>query len=283
MACRDDEPDNPSPGVPIGVFDSGVGGLTVLKELRRELPRASFVYFGDTSNCPYGLRSEQGIQCLSLAAASFLITRGACAIVVACNAASQAALALLRATYDLPFIGVVPAVKPAVAQSQRRRVGIAVTNQAARSPYLRNLIARYADGAQVYTAGCTELVTLVEAGQLAGEAAEGAVRACLRPLLEAGIDTLALGCTHFPALRPVIERIVGPEVLVIDSGAAVARQTRRVLTQHGLLGAVEHATPPRHEFWCSGDPQAFSAAAAAVLGEPVTARRASPSRLPRQR
>jgi glutamate racemase len=261
--------------LPIGVFDSGVGGLTILKELWRELPHESFIYFGDTSHCPYGRRSESEIQQLTLAAVSFLVSRGVRAIVVACNTASQAALNLLRATYDLPFIGVVPPVKPAVEQSRCGRVGVATTDQAAHSPYLRNLIARYANGARVYPIGCSPLVTLVEAGQLSGETVEEAVRTCLHPLLEAGIDVLALGCTHFPALRPIIQHVVGSEVTIIDSGAAVARQTHRVLLAHSGLQSPTDAVSPSHEFWCSGDPQSFSTVASAILGKPITARQAT--------
>jgi glutamate racemase len=273
MEYNEDRPGTATSAGPIGVFDSGVGGLTILKELRRELPNESFVYFGDTGHCPYGYRSEPDIQQLALAAVSFLRSRGARAIVVACNTASQAALSLLRATYDFPFVGVVPPVKPAVAQSRSGRVGVATTELAAHSPYLHDLIARYGDGAQVYAVGCQPLVALVEAGQLRGEIAARGVHACLRPLLEAGIDTLALGCTHFPALREVIQQVVGPEVAVIDSGAAVARQTRRVLVARGLLRPLTDAPPVHHEFWCSGDPVQFSAAASLVLGEQVVALR----------
>lgn len=260
---------------PIGVFDSGAGGLTILSALRRELPGENYIYFGDTANCPYGTRSDSEVIELSIHACRFLIEQGAKLVVVACNTASQAALHNLRATFSVPFIGVVPAVKPAARATKKGRVGIAATNQAAKALYLQQLIDEFADGIQVYAVGCPELVTLVEDGEFDGPVVEEAVRECLGPLLVNGVDVIVLGCTHFPALRPVIERVAGSSVQVIDSGAAIARRTRSVLEAEALIHSVNqnHTVESNGELqiWCSGDSVAFSNVASTLLGYTVVA------------
>ena len=164
---------------PVGVFDSGVGGLTVLRDLLRELPAERFVYFGDTGNCPYGVRTEEDIQALAIAGARLLLERGAKIIVVACNTASVSALRELRAAFTIPFVGVVPAVKPAAERTRVRRVGVAATEASAKGDYLKRLIREHANGVEVLAAGCPRLVTLAEAGVLDGPEAEAAVRAYL--------------------------------------------------------------------------------------------------------
>jgi glutamate racemase len=268
----------PDDRTPIGVFDSGVGGLTILAELLRELPDERYVYFGDTGNCPYGVRQEHEIQALAAAAARFLFTRGAKIVVVACNAASVSARATLRAEFAPPFVVVVPAVKPAAERTRTRRVGVAATEVSARSDYMASLIRQHANGVQVLAVGCPRLVALAEAGKLEGPETEAAVREYVAPLLAAGIDELVLGCTHFPAMRSVFERVVGPGVEVIDSGAAIARRTRSVLTERHALAAPDgrSAAAPRaprdDEFWCSGDAVRFSAVASAILGHSIEAR-----------
>ena len=273
---------------PVGVFDSGVGGLTILRDLLRELPGERFVYFGDTGNCPYGVREEEEIQRLALAGARLLLDRGAKIIVVACNTASVSALAELRAAYTAPFVGVVPAVKPAAKRTRAGKVGIASTEASARGTYLKRLIADHANGVRVFAQGCPDLVTLAEAGTLDGPEAEAAVRAYVQPMLDAGIDELVLGCTHFPAMRAVFERVVGPGVEVIDSGAAVARQARHVLAERGLLAALDgepardaRAPDARDEFWCSGDPIRFSRVASAIVGHSIVGRLAPGMRVER--
>ncbi|HEX9037635.1 MAG TPA: glutamate racemase [Ktedonobacterales bacterium] len=259
---------------PIGVFDSGVGGLTILQDLLRELPSERYIYYGDTGNCPYGVRPQSEIIQLSLNAAAFLIERGAKIIVVACNTASSAAIHALRAAYpQIKFVAVVPAVKPAAALSRSGRVAIAATESAAGGEYLRGLIAQFAQGVEVYPVGCQRLVALAEQGELDGPEVEAQIRADLGPSLARGVDVVALGCTHFPAMRAAFERVCGPGVTVIDSGEAVARQTRRVLRHEGLL-ATPDAGPlsaPRlptagDEFWRSGADGAFDRIAATILG-----------------
>lgn len=263
---------------PIGVFDSGAGGLTILSALLKELPRERFIYLGDTAHCPYGTRSDEEITELTLAACRFLIARGVKLMVIACNTASQAALSTLRATFpDLTFIGVVPAVKPAARLTRKGRIGIAATNQAAKAAYLRQLIDEFAGGIEAFAAGCPDLVTLVERGQFDGPEVEETVRRALQPVLAEGIDVLVLGCTHFPALQAVIERVAGPKVQIIDSGQAIARRTRSVLENAELLASGDAPEPEdeRLEIWSSGDPASFSSVATHILARPVQARQAS--------
>jgi glutamate racemase len=255
---------------PIGVFDSGAGGLTILSMLRQELPHENYIYIGDTAHVPYGQRSDAEITELSIAAVRFLIEQGAKLIVVACNTASQAALNTLRATFNVPIIGVVPAVKPAARATRKGRIGVAATNQAAKATYLQHLIDSFAEGIQVYAVGCPELVTLVEDGIFDGPEAEQTVRHALQPLLDADVDVIVLGCTHFPAMRPLIERVAGNHIQVIDSGAAIARRTHSVLDAEGLMHPS--GEPGQLQVWCSGDPSAFTHVASKVLGYPVIAR-----------
>lgn len=263
---------------PIGVFDSGVGGLTILKELLRELPGERFIYFGDTGNCPYGVRPVTEIQELSRNAARFLLDRGAKIIVVACNTASVSALAHLRETFDSPFVGVVPAIKPAVALTHSGHVGIAATEASAHGDYLRRLIADHANGVTVHAVGCPRLVLLAEKGILDGPEAEAAIRDYVEPMLAVGIDVLVLGCTHFPAMRDAFVRVVGPDVAVIDSGAAIARQTRRVLAERGWLsgeggvGSEPRVLTVADSVWCSGDTDQFARVAQAILAMPIEVR-----------
>ncbi len=256
---------------PIGVFDSGMGGLTILSALRQELPNENYIYLGDTAHCPYGARSEADITDLSVRISHFLIEQGVKLIVVACNTASQAALATLRATFpSIPFVGVVPAVKPAARATKKGRIGIAATNQAAKATYLRQLIDEFAGGIQAFAIGCPELVTLVEDGQLDGPEVEAAVRHALDPILREDIDVIVLGCTHFPALRPVIERVATRQVQVIDSGSAIARRTRYVLDTENLM--QPGTTQGELCLWCSGNPEKFSVIASKLLGYSVTTR-----------
>jgi glutamate racemase len=258
---------------PIGVFDSGAGGLTIVSALRKELPQEDFIYLGDTFNCPYGTRSDAEIIDLTIQANRFLIEQGVKLIVVACNTASQAALNALRVTFDVPFIGVVPAVKPAARATKKGRIGVAATSQAAKAAYLHQLIDDFAEGIEVYAVGCPELVTLVEQGKLQGPDVEETLYHALEPLLRKEIDVLVLGCTHFPALRPTIEQVVGKNIQVIDSGTAIARRTHAVLEAEGLT----HPYREEHEqgelaVFCSGDAEAFSDVASKILGYPVIAR-----------
>jgi len=254
---------------PIGVFDSGVGGLTILSALREELPDENYIYFGDTANCPYGTRSDAEIIELSIQASRFLIEQGVKLIVVACNTASQLALNNLRAAFtSIRFVGVVPAVKRAASTTKKGRIGIALTNKSAKANYLQQLIDDFAGGIQPYVVGCPELVTLVEQGEIDGLGVEEAVKQAFQPILKEDVDVIVLGCTHFPALRPVIERVTYHKIHIIDSGDAVARQTHKVLDTEGLIQPdnSHSAHFGNLKVWCSGDAKIFSNVANKLLG-----------------
>ncbi|TAK35537.1 MAG: glutamate racemase [Chloroflexota bacterium] len=226
---------------PIGAFDSGVGGLSVVLAIRQLLPGEDLVYLADSAHCPYGDKPLEEIRELAFKAAEFLLERGSKLIVVACNTASAAALADLRSRYPVPFVGMVPAVKPATLSTASRRVGVLATRATIQAELFADLLSQFAEGVEVYPQACPGLVELVEAGRTDLAHSEQLLRRYVEPLLEKGIDRLVLGCTHYPFLRASIESIVGPAVSVIDSGAAIARQVQRVLESRGALsnrGAV---------------------------------------------
>jgi glutamate racemase len=259
---------------PIGVFDSGAGGFTVLSALLQEAPHEHYIYFGDTAHIPYGNRPPAEIIELTANSMRFLLDQHVKLIVIACNTASQAALHAMRDRFpEVPFIGVVPAVKPAARLTQSKKIAVLATNQAVKAEYLQGLIASFAVGVEVITRGCPELVTLVEAGKLTGPEAERVLEPILTQILASGADTLVLGCTHFPALRATIERLIGPEIQVIDSGAAIARRMRTILTEEDLLRPPAELAPDQDslQVWCSGDPIPFSSVASKILGYPVVA------------
>ena len=259
------------PHRPIGVFDSGIGGLTILRELERALPDERFIYFGDDANCPYGPRPEAEVRELALATAHWLVARQVKAIVVACNTASVTARTVLRAAFpDIPFVVVVPAVKPAAALSRSGKVILAATARAINDRFTHELIDAHAAHVEVIPVACPGLVELVEHGELDGPAPRQVIATYMAPALRAGADVVVLGCTHFPALRGAVEAVVGPDVAVIDSGAAVARQTRQILAERGWL-APPAARRRGTSFFTSGPPERFAAVARRVLRRRITA------------
>lgn len=237
---------------PIGVFDSGVGGISVLREIRRELPHEDLLYLADSAHAPYGAKSAEYIIGRSLACARFLGDHGAKAVVVACNTATAAAVTELRHQFDLPVIAMEPAVKPAVAQSRNGIIGVLATAGTLSSYKFSNLVRQFATDVQVITQPCPGLVEHIERGNLDSLALRKLLTRFMAPLLDRGADTLILGCTHYPLVRHQIESIAGPGVQIIDSGAAVARQLSRQLHAHGLLRDTPHSGCER--FWTSGDP-----------------------------
>ncbi|MGQ0529123.1 MAG: glutamate racemase [Panacagrimonas sp.] len=247
----------PAADAPIGVFDSGVGGLSVLKDLRRLLPAEHFIYYADSAHCPYGGQPESAIQARAVAITEDLLAAGAKLIVVACNTATIAAVEHLRSTYPVPFVGMEPAVKPACALTRSGVVGVLATGAALAGEKFHRLLAQHAQGVRVITQPCPGLVECVEAGDLDGPRVTELLRRYLEPLKAAGADVLVLGCTHYPFLRPLIQRLAGPQVHLLDTGEAVARQTRRVLERDGLLR--ETHTPSQFEWRTSGDAQALEA------------------------
>jgi glutamate racemase len=252
----------------IGIFDSGVGGLTVWREISLQLPHEDTLYLADQAHVPYGSRRLAEVREFSEEITRFLLYRGAKVIVVACNTASAAALHSLRRTFsNVPFVGMEPAVKPATERTRNGVVGVIATPTTFQGELFASLVERYASDVQVLAQVCPGLVEAVEAGALDTHETEELVRRCLTPLIEAGVDQLVLGCTHYPFLRPVIERVMGTEVAVIDPAPAVACQTTRVLARLGSEavpsvsseGHGHRIGPRRRLFYTSGDVAAFTA------------------------
>lgn len=256
----------------IGVFDSGVGGLSVWQEVARQLPYEDTIYLADQAHVPYGSRQASEVREFSAGIVRFMLSAGATVIVVACNSASAAALHHLRRSFpDVPFVGMEPAVKPATRQTRTGIVGVIATPATFQGELFASLLERFAGNADVLSQVCPGLVQAVEAGALDDPATEALVRQCLSPLVAAGIDQLVLGCTHYPFLRPVIERIVGPDVAVIDPAPAVARQVARVLADREVAasasadGSCQAGRPGRHAFYTSGDVTSFAAQIGCLL------------------
>jgi len=249
---------------PIGVFDSGVGGLSVWREIVRRLPHEDTLYVADSAHCPYGSRSTTDIQRLSEAVASFLVDQGCKIIVVACNTASAAALQHLRAVFDVPIVGMVPAVKPAAQQTRTGQVGVLATGVTLHGQLFQEVHERFANGVTVRSVTCPGLVELVEAGRADAPETEFLLRTCLQPLLDAHVDVLVLGCTHYPFLTPTIRRIVGPDLTLLDPSPAVARQAERVMAQEGLLTTL--ACAGQYTFSTTGDPQGLTGFLSQNLG-----------------
>ena len=240
----------------IGIFDSGSGGLSVYRELVKLLPQERFVYYSDNAHCPYGEKTALYIQRRARFITEFLLDKGADIIVVACNTATAAAIATLRAEYpNVPFVGMEPAVKPAALGTRSGVIGVLATAGTLKGSKYLNTRGMYADDVRVVEHVGQGFVELVEAGILDGPQAESTVRASLQPLLDEGADVVVLGCTHYPFLRPVIERIAGPGVQVIDPAPAVARQTLRLLRENGAPLGIG---PFSVELHSSGDPAALN-------------------------
>jgi glutamate racemase len=249
----------------IGVFDSGVGGLSVWREIAVQLPDESSVYLADQGHIPYGPRPMQEIRAFSEAIVRFLLGQSCNIIVVACNAASAAALTHLRATFpDVPFVGMEPAVKPAAQQTRTGHVGVLATAGTLNGDLFRRTSQRYAAGITVHVQVGEGLVERVEAGQADTPETEALLRIYLQPMLDAGVDQIALGCTHYPLLLPAIRRIVPEGVAVIDPAAAVARQVERVLMLNDL--AAGEACVAGHRFFTSDQPHVLAALVGALAG-----------------
>ena len=237
---------------PVGVFDSGVGGLSVLREIHRLLPAESLLYVADSGFVPYGEQPPELIIERSQRIAGFLLEQGAKTLVVACNTATAAAVADLRARHALPIIGMEPAVKPATLASRSGVVGVLATTGTLRSARFAALLDRFAGSVKVLTQPCPGLVECIERGELDSERVVSLLTGYTRPLLDAGCDTLILGCTHYPFLRPALERLLPADIQLVDTGAAVARQLQYKLDEFHLR-AKGPASPGR--FWSSGQPQ----------------------------
>ena len=233
----------------VGVFDSGVGGLSVLSHIHRLLPAEELIYVADSAYIPYGCKKPEQVLDRSLKVSDFLVKKGVKAIVVACNTATAVAVHELRARYDVPVIGMEPAVKPAVGGSISGVVGVLATSGTLGSEKFNQLKQRYADQADLIVQPCPGLVEQIEAGELDGGKVKSLLDGYLQPLLERGMDTLVLGCTHYTFVLPRIRKIVGESVTIIDAGDAIARQLRRQLHERAAL--VHGTCPGSIEFWSS--------------------------------
>ncbi len=240
------------PSAPIGIYDSGVGGLTVLRAVRSLLPDEDLIYFADQANVPYGNRSLNEVRGLAEGAASFFISQGAKLIVIACNTASAAALKHLRRLFpDYPFVGMEPAVKPAAEQTLSGKVGVLATPSTFQGELYASVVERFAHDVQLYQATCPGLVQQIENGHLNTPQTRKILEDALEPMLQEGVDTLVMGCTHFPFVIPLISEIAGGKVNVIDPAPAIARQVKRVLETRGLLTKRKRAG--KIVFLTSGD------------------------------
>ncbi len=236
---------------PVGVFDSGVGGVSVLKHIHAALPHENILYCADSRHAPYGSKTPEMIRERASLLADFLVAQGAKALVVACNTATAAAVSHLRETHTVPIIGMEPAVKPAAAATRTGVVGVLATVGTLKSAQFAALLENYGRDVTVVTQGCPGLVEQIEKGELQTEATRKLVEQYLAPLLAARADAIVLGCTHYPFVRPLIQELVGPDVTLIDTGEAVARQLKRKLEEHGILS--ESMEEGKVTFWSNSE------------------------------
>jgi glutamate racemase len=243
---------------PIGLFDSGIGGLSILREVQRQLPAESIIYLADQAHVPYGQRTLEEVRQLSFAIVEFLLEQGAKLITVACNTASAASLHALREQYPrIPFVGMEPAVKPAAEKTRSHTVGVLATPATFQGALFTSVVERFAKGVNVLQETLPGMVELIEKGEIESAETHRALEQGVRPLLEQGADTLVLACTHFPFIIPQLKKIVGEKVKVIDPSPAVARQIDRLLSQADLLS--KGTASLRIRYVTTGDPAHFAA------------------------
>lgn len=251
---------------PVGIFDSGVGGLSVAREIRRALPSEHLLYVADTAYVPYGDRGEEEVRARTLAIGAWIQSQGAKVLVVACNTASGAALEALRETLHIPVIGLEPALKPAVRETRVARVGVMATSGTIGSARFQRLVDNYAEGVRVVRHPCPGLADLVEEGMLGGPELDARMEAYVAPLREAGVDTVVLGCTHYVFVRDAIQQALGPGVRLLDSGEAIARRTRQILAE---ADALQGDGPGSLRFLTTGEPLEVAAVVQRLWGEPM--------------
>ncbi|MCU0447043.1 MAG: glutamate racemase [Microscillaceae bacterium] len=235
----------------IGIFDSGVGGLSVWQELIKLMPSESMYYYADSANCPYGEKSPSEIVDLSSRIVDFLLEKDCKLVVVACNTATSAAISELRRRYNLPIIGIEPAIKPAALLTQTGKVGVIATQGTLKGEKFKNTRNRYAQNVEVWVQIGYGLVELVEAGKADSPQAYDLLSQYLNPMLAQGVDQIVLGCTHYPFLIPTIEQIIGKQAQVINPAIAVARHTLLVLQHHALKSDSRQV--PDYQFFSSKD------------------------------
>lgn len=256
----------PQSNSPIGIFDSGVGGISVLRAIRQKLMYESIIYVGDQGHIPYGPRPMEQIRNFSEAITTFLLERQAKIIVVACNTASAAALQHLRQQFpDVQFVGMEPAVKPAAEYTRTGKVGVLATPATFQGALYASVVERFANGVELFQDTCPGLVQQIEAGNLTGRKTRQILEDALMPMLEKNIDTVVLGCTHYPFVIPLIQQIVGNHVRVIDPAPAVAKQTERILQTKALCSTTD--SKGKIVFYTSGEVQALKALLPLLLNE----------------
>jgi glutamate racemase len=236
---------------PIGIFDSGVGGLSIWKEIVTLLPNENTIYLADSKNAPYGQKSKKIIIELCIKNTELLLEKNCKLIVVACNTATTNAIKYLRANYKLPFIGIEPAIKPAALKTNTNSIGILATKGTLSSELFNNTSQKFTDGIIIIEQIGEGLVPLIESGNIDSVKMDNLLKKYLNPMLEKNIDHLVLGCSHYPFLIPQIRKIVGDKVTIIDSGEAVAKQTLSILKQHKLLN--NNNMNPQHELYSNSD------------------------------
>ena len=254
------------PSYPIGIFDSGVGGLSVLRAIRAQMPEEAIIYFGDQGHVPYGARTMEQIQNFSEGITRFLLDEKAKLIVVACNTASAAALKYLRGKFpNMQFVGMEPAVKPAAEHTRTGKVGVLATPATFQGALYASVVERFANGVELFQHTCPGLVNQIENGNLHGKETRAILEEALRPMLEKNIDTVVLGCTHYPFVIPLIQEIAGENVRVIDPAPAVARQVKRLLEAGGKKNPTGERA--RIQFHTSGDAVSMKTLLPMLLGE----------------
>jgi glutamate racemase len=254
---------NPSP---IGIFDSGVGGLTVWREIRKLLPNEQIIYFADSKNCPYGNKPQSEIIHLAIEIVSFLLNKNCKLIVVACNTATAAAIEFLRQNYSIPFVGMEPAVKPAALNTQSGKIGILATKGTFEGRLFQETSRKYTENIQTHIQVGEGLVELVESNEYQTDKAKHLLLKYLQPMMDAGVDQIVLGCTHYPFYTSIIEQLTGNKIRVIDPAPAVANRTRELLIAHDLLNiSVE---PGKDVFYTSGETEVLRLLVTNITGQP---------------
>jgi glutamate racemase len=252
----------------IGVIDSGVGGLTVAKEVMRQLPNEKIIYLGDTARCPYGPRTTKEVKRFTWEMTSFLLEKKIKMLVIACNTATAAALDEIRKELSIPVLGVInPGARAAIKNTKNYRVGIIGTEGTVKSGAYERALKSLNSRLFVTAHACPKFVPLVESNEFNGPIAEKIVDEALKPMLNQKLDTLILGCTHYPLLEPVIKNVMGESVSVISSGDETAREISAILQYNGLLDTCEEE--PEHEFYTTGSRRIFSKIASQWLGFPI--------------
>lgn len=262
---------NPTPATnfmnnnPIGVFDSGVGGLSILSQIQQILPLETTIYVADSAYMPYGQKTDEQIMERADKIVSFFKDKNVKAVVVACNTATIAAIESLRKTFEFPIIGTVPVVKTIAKLTKTGNIAVFATSSSSNSDYMDDMIEKFAAEANVIKVGESHLENLIEEGNIDSPEIEKILRLELEPLLKASVDAIALGCTHYPFIKKRIEKIVGKDVVVCDSGGAVARRLKQVLETENLLSLQKGSDA----YYTTGDSQKFATVASKLVGKTI--------------